>query len=77
MFKVHERRMERHDMLVDQMGKILRMFKDAQIENLRYTYAIHGIIATNCFRWHGDDNVANILEREYIQQFLEMSDSLT
>lgn len=73
---MHENMMEKQDTLIDRKGEILRTFKDAQIKHLRYTQAAHGIVTANYFRWHGDDRATNRLEREYMQQFLEMSDTL-
>lgn len=55
------------------MEEILRTFKEEHVDYLGYTHATYSIVATNCFRWHGDDRVVDRLEREYMNQFLKMS----
>lgn len=65
--------MEKHDTIIDQMSELLKSFKGAQIENLRFTTATHGIVDANYLRRHGDDEATNRLEREYMCQFENMS----
>lgn len=74
-FKVHEWRMDKQDMFIDQMDKLLKEFKEMQVIKFRVTRATQGFVATNWFRLHGDDRTANKIECIYMKEFGEMSDT--
>lgn len=62
--------MERHDTLIEQIGKLLTSFKEAQVKHLGYSRVIHGIATANYFRWYGDDRATDQLEEKNMSQFL-------
>lgn len=64
--------MKKQDKLINTLGELLKEFKNAQVENFRYTRVTQGTVVVNWLRLHGDDRATKNLKRAYMDQFRGM-----